>query len=283
MTHEDVVKIKRSLRQYWDRSADEYDRFHYTGRGEYSPLLWRQRYVERMLDAAGLPCGARVLDAGCGPGELLVSLANRGLDPWGVDISTSMVEIARARVSKLLSLSSDRIKVGDIEALPFESGSFSAAIAAGVIEYQKRDEPTLAEMNRVLKPGGYLILNVTNSLTYLNWLGRPYLWLRRQVPVVAAHRFITQRVMGKGPVPPLPNEGRTHTPGGFDRRLARTGFKKVDYNFFHFSPLPTPFDSVCRRWCDATGLRMESATQHAIAPWIAGGYLVMAQKVAERR
>jgi ubiquinone/menaquinone biosynthesis C-methylase UbiE len=234
-----------------------------------------------MLDRAKLPCGARVLDAGCGPGELLVRLAERGLDPWGIDISTSMVAIARDRMSTLRAPSAERIKVGDIEALPFASGHFDAAIAAGVIEYQKRDEPTLIEMNRVLKRDGYLILNVTNRLTYLNLVGRPYLWLRRQRPVVAVDRFIKKRVLGTGPVPPLPDEGRTHTPGGFDRRLARAGFKKVDYNFFHFSPLPPPLDSVFRAWCDATGLRMESASQHAMARWIAGGYLVMAQKVAD--
>lgn len=273
----DTIEIKNALRDHYDESATAYHQMHYTQRGKYSPLLFRQHYCEQMVEDANLPAGASVLDVGCGPGELLLSLARKGYEPWGIDISSSMVRTAR-EVARQASMPEDRVNEGDIEALGFEDGFFDAVIAAGVIEYQKDDDQSLHELYRVLKPRGVLILNVTNRFALLNLIDEPYRWLKRHGATRAIVGFIKSTVLRKGPLGELP-ERRTHNPGAFNRKLAESGFEVERHNYFHFSPLPTPLDSVFKRWCHDVGHRWESLTTRPVARWLAGGYLVTARKV----
>jgi SAM-dependent methyltransferase len=104
----------------------------------------------------------RVLDAGCGTGELAASLAGRlGVEAFGVDQSERMVELARAR-----GLAAE---VAAIEELPFPDGSFDAVIATWVLHFLRDLDSGLAELARVLRPGGRLVA-LTNSERHLEEL-----------------------------------------------------------------------------------------------------------------
>src|SRR5688572_19040771 len=166
--------IKSRLSSFYTSTAADYHRSHYIDPIAYSPLQWRQRYVEMMIDRLSLPRGARILDVGCGPGELIVSLLGRGFDVWGVDISQGMVDEAIKGVRSNGWPNFSQVAVGDIERLDFEANTFDVVVAAGVIEYQRTDDPALREMNRVLKPGGHVIINVTNGLSHLNFIDGAY-------------------------------------------------------------------------------------------------------------
>jgi ubiquinone/menaquinone biosynthesis C-methylase UbiE len=272
--HEDVTVIKARLVQLYGY-AREYHEQNYLNEGEYLPLRYRQLYIERMIEELRLVAGAKVLDVGCGPGELVLHLLRQGYDALGIDISPAMIQEAVGTLRSNGLDAANRFSVGDIEHLEFPDGFFDVVVAAGVIEYQKTDGPTLAEMNRVIKRGGHLILNVTNRYSYTTLFETPYRWLKKSSVGLATLGGI-KRLMGREEVHEFPDR-RTHSPAGFDRALSEFGFMKVRHNYFHFSPLPIPFDNLLRFLCQPVGRRMESFTSSPLGS-LGGGYLVMSRR-----
>ena len=111
------------------------------------------------LLARGLAASAgRVLDLGCGFGRHLVALRARGLDAWGLDRSRELL----ARVPAELS---GRIVRGDFRALPYRDRSFAAVVmlfsSFGYFD-DAGNAGALAELARVLAPGGVAVLDVMN-------------------------------------------------------------------------------------------------------------------------
>lgn len=125
----------------FDVAADAYDSFM----GRYSSQLSAQ-----MADLAGVRRGQRALDVGCGPGALTAELVARlGAEAVAaVDPSASFVEAARARHPGV------DVRQAGAEALPFEGGSFDAAIAQLVVHFMPDPVAGLAEMARVTRTGG---------------------------------------------------------------------------------------------------------------------------------
>lgn len=104
----------------------------------------------------------RVLEVGGGPGELAERLSARpGCEVVMVDVSSRMVELARAR--------GVNARVGDVQELPFESGAFDVALAAWMLFHVPDLDRGLAELARVLRPGGRLVA-VTNAKEHLQEL-----------------------------------------------------------------------------------------------------------------
>ncbi|WP_026116482.1 class I SAM-dependent methyltransferase [Nocardiopsis valliformis] len=122
----------------------------------------RNAYYERpaMLSLAGEVFGRRILDAGCGAGPLVAALGERGARVSGIDASASMVALARRRLGDEADL-----RVGDLaDPLPFADGAFDDVVASLVLHYLRDWGPTLAEMRRVLRPGGRLIASVNHPI-----------------------------------------------------------------------------------------------------------------------
>jgi SAM-dependent methyltransferase len=102
----------------------------------------------------------RVLEVGGGPGELSERMQKElGAEVSFLDISPRMVELARER-----GLAAE---VGDVQSLPFENGIFDTVVAAWMLYHVPDLDRGLAEMARVLRPGGALIA-VTNSILHLS-------------------------------------------------------------------------------------------------------------------
>jgi SAM-dependent methyltransferase len=100
-----------------------------------------------------------VLEVGCGPGEASERIARElGADVVAVDSSERMVDLARERDVDA--------RVGDVQTLPFEDGAFDCALAAWVLFHVADLDRALAELARVLRPGGRLVA-VTNSTRHL--------------------------------------------------------------------------------------------------------------------
>ena len=99
-----------------------------------------------------LPPEARILDAGCGSGRTLDDLATRGIVS-GLDLSEMAASAARVR-------GHEDIRVGRVEELPWQDGSFNLVTALDVIEHTQDDRLTLRELRRVTRPGGFAIITV---------------------------------------------------------------------------------------------------------------------------
>ncbi|MCO1661084.1 class I SAM-dependent methyltransferase [Pseudonocardia humida] len=109
-----------------------------------------------VLELAGDVTGRRILDAGCGAGPLSAALRDRGARVTGIDASAGMLEVARRRLGPDADL-----RVADLaEPLPFPDDSFDDVVASLVLHYLRDWGPTLAELRRVLVPGGRLIVSV---------------------------------------------------------------------------------------------------------------------------
>ena len=128
----------------------------YSARGDYHRSLdpdWEfyPTYIAKLaavrawLDA--LPARTRVLDAGCGEGVLVEEYAGR-LDIVGIDPHYT----------------SDRVRHGSVTALPYADASFDRALCLDVLEHLTFEEQprALAELHRVLVPGGELFVSVPN-------------------------------------------------------------------------------------------------------------------------
>ncbi|MBO0785947.1 MAG: class I SAM-dependent methyltransferase [Actinobacteria bacterium] len=116
-----------------------------------------------ILDLAGDVAGRRILDVGCGAGPLLESLRDRGAIVTGVDPSIKMLELARQRLGGDAALHQAGLGGGP---LPFPDGAFDDVIACLVLHYLKDWQEPLAELRRVLAPGGRLIVAVNHPFTY---------------------------------------------------------------------------------------------------------------------
>jgi SAM-dependent methyltransferase len=123
-------------------------------------------YYERpaMLALAGDVAGRRILDAGCGAGALFAALRDRGAVVTGIDKSARMVELARRRLGDDADLQVAALG----SPLPFPDDTFDDVTASLVLHYLEDWGPPLAELRRVLKPGGRLIVSVDHPfVTFL--------------------------------------------------------------------------------------------------------------------
>lgn len=117
---------------------------------------WRKKAINSLKDLKPL---SRILDVATGTGDLAI-LANKMLNVpvAGTDLTEGMIEIGRQKVAKLGLENEISLSKADSEALPFSDGEFDAVtVAFGVRNYAHLDKG-LAEMARVLRPGGRMVI-----------------------------------------------------------------------------------------------------------------------------
>jgi SAM-dependent methyltransferase len=112
----------------------------------------RRRIIGAELDRLPLPRPAEVLDAGCGSGRTLVELVQYGA-VRGVELDADVATVARDR-------DLGEIVQGRLEELPWADGTFDLITCLDVIEHTPDDRQTLAELLRVCRPGGFLLVTV---------------------------------------------------------------------------------------------------------------------------
>src|SRR4051812_36103442 len=145
------------IRSYFDDAAPEY----VSGRERQYSFLAQRALVLDMLPAH---C-ERILDAGCGPAVMANDLLERADEVWGVDAAEQMIALGVARMHDHPRRAHLHLSVGGVEALQFGPGAFDAVIAMGVLEYVLDAERVLAQMHRVLRPGGVLVLTVPSCVS----------------------------------------------------------------------------------------------------------------------
>lgn len=115
-----------------------------------------------------VPPGGRVLDLGCGTGPVLSELRKHGFVCTGLELSLDMIERARARL-RSMNLDDGDLHHGDCRRTPFADASFDAVVCLGVISYVEAYTEVLKEIERLLKPGGYVLLSFRNHFNRTLW------------------------------------------------------------------------------------------------------------------
>jgi ubiquinone/menaquinone biosynthesis C-methylase UbiE len=100
---------------------------------------------------------ARVLDLGCGGGHATFNLAPLAREITAYDLSQEMLEVV-ANAARERGLSNVKTRQGAVEALPFEDASFDAVVSRFSAHHWTSLDAALSEAERVLKPGGYLVM-----------------------------------------------------------------------------------------------------------------------------
>jgi demethylmenaquinone methyltransferase/2-methoxy-6-polyprenyl-1,4-benzoquinol methylase len=185
---------------------------------------WRRRAI-RLL---GLQSGDRVLDACGGTGDLAF-LALRAAGPDGLvvvcDFNRPMMDVGRERAARRGSAGRLRFVRGDAESLGFSDGSFDAVTVGFGLRNLVRPETGLAEMRRVLRPGGKLMI-LEFSVPTAAWARRLYgFYSFRLMPLLA--RLITGSA---GPFRYLAESIRVFPPPEeIAAAAARAGFTEVKF------------------------------------------------------
>jgi SAM-dependent methyltransferase len=131
----------------------------------------------RLVAHAGIRTGARVLDAACGTGVVAVTAARTGAHVTGLDLTPEL--LAAARLNAQTAQVSVEWHEGDVEALPFDTASFDVVVSQFGHMFAPRPEVAIAEMLRVLKPGG--------TIAFSTWppelcVGRTFVLTARYMP-----------------------------------------------------------------------------------------------------
>lgn len=139
------------------------------------------RFIKALALARDLR-GRRVLDVGCGRGELVIQSAMRGAEAWGIDYAQAAVRIAEEALAAIGDASlRDQMHLAqmDVKALEFTDGFFDRVFMLDVVEHLYPDELAEAfrELARVIRPGGLLILHtspnkVFETKVYPHWSRR---------------------------------------------------------------------------------------------------------------
>jgi SAM-dependent methyltransferase len=145
--------VRSSEKRHWDdfwSSSPEMDDV-YANDGRLVAFL-----VSR-VDVAG----KRILEVGAGTGRDSLELAGRGADVWTVDFSDQSLRLIRQAAGERV-----RIVCGDALSLPFADACFDVVFHQGLLEHFRAPLELLRENHRVLKPGGYLLVDVPQRYHY---------------------------------------------------------------------------------------------------------------------
>jgi SAM-dependent methyltransferase len=156
------------------------------------------RMTEATLERAAPGPGGRVLDVASGFGQDSMALAARGARVIGAEPSARMTGWARLQSAKVPENPPLWVR-GWGDALPFADGSFDAVLCKGAIDHFDRPDLAIAEMARVTRPQGRVVLAIANFESFAcraaraaddlreDWLGRPAPRGRRHYDVPADH------------------------------------------------------------------------------------------------
>lgn len=268
----------RQIQSYYDVQAKNYNELFFDHPGSYPTLLYRQAHILNWIRQLSLPRPFLLADLGCGTGDLLKELVDEDCTLYGLDFSEEMVDIARKKNSVGIANGKVDVLQGDVEHLPdaLLQKQFDVVILSGVIEYLSSDDLWLASVQRILKKGGYLIVNVTNPYCIRRITQGPFERMKKWSLFRKAGNFIKSQVFKKGPLHYFDFTIRLHAPGQFDQLMQKHQFVKKRHRYFDFACLPYPFDKAFERFTLPWKKRMELVEDGKQSIW-GGGYIGLYQ------
>jgi ubiquinone/menaquinone biosynthesis C-methylase UbiE len=164
-----------AIRDYWNERIHDLEiARHPVGTKKFFKELDAYRfekldYLPRVVDFTAYR-GRKLLEIGCGVGLDLVRFARGGANATGIDLAAVSIDLAKKNFA--FQRMTGSLQVMDGEHLEFDNESFDVVYAHGVLQYTANIEKMIAEIKRVLKPGGEAILMVYNRYSWLNFMSK---------------------------------------------------------------------------------------------------------------
>lgn len=228
---------KRKVRGAFDAiAADKAWEALYSGEIGYRSyrFMSRRRAVEELLEPHAI---GKVLDLGCGTGDLSPYFVRKNVSYIGLDISSEMTARAHVNYSASVRSGAANFLVGDCENLAFDDASFDIVIAVGLIEYFSDPSKALGEIRRVTKRRGVAVITVPHNNCLNN----------RFVDIFAPVRDVLIPVYARVTGAPLARMKHIvhhrHVPAEFDSMMREASFRKLAerYTNFHFLFYPLEY------------------------------------------
>ncbi len=122
---------------------------------KFAPLeVVTMQCAAHLVRFAGVEAGMKLLDVGCGTGVVAVTAARSGAEVQAIDLTPQLLD--RARENCQIARVQVSLQEGDVEELPFADGQFDVVLSQFAHIFAPRPEVAIAEMLRVVKPGGIL-------------------------------------------------------------------------------------------------------------------------------
>jgi SAM-dependent methyltransferase len=258
----------------WQRVADKYD-------STWSNAT--RQFIGPLLDAAGVSGKMSILDVGCGPGYVSGAAAERGAVSTGLDFSEQMISIAKKMFPGI------EFRQGDAQNIPFDDGTFDAAVANFSLLHVAEPERAMSEAARVLKSGG--------KFGFTTWAkASENAFIKLVDDAIQAHANL------EVDIPPGPPHYLFENEEGFRRALEGAGFDGGSMRFkLHRTEWTVPsarfvFEAELNAGVRTAGLlarqtpdalrKIQSAIEKSVARYKKGdgfaipkaGYIVSAQK-----
>ena len=189
---ESTATIKAEVKAFWNRQSCE---TQYATSGKFTREYFEQIEQWRYADQPYIHsfaqftryCGKRVLEVGFGAGTDFIQWLRAGAIASGVDLTEEALENLTHRIRIYDLPAPEALKVADAENLPFADNSFDLGYSWGVLHHTPNTEKAIAELVRVVRPGGEIKLMLYNRhslCAYRCWVkqallrGRPWKSLR---------------------------------------------------------------------------------------------------------
>ncbi len=171
--HSDTVKA------HFDRYAQRWsDLYHQPQIANDMVLLNRKDTAVAFL-CQYLKPGSKILDAGCGAGVVSMDVVQKGFFVHGMDLSKKMLELCERNFSQSsIPPSKYCFTLGNVTDIDFPESSFDGILALGFLEYQEDESKALDSFQKLLRPGGILVLSGPIKLTISNLFGLAKIYFR---------------------------------------------------------------------------------------------------------
>jgi ubiquinone/menaquinone biosynthesis C-methylase UbiE len=166
-----VTLAAKDVRRLFNRKACSWQS-KYGRSGKLNARL--EQFTVRLSELSPPP--ARILDLGCGTGDMAAAFGRMGYHVTACDIAGEMIDIARGMHTG--SAVEWICLKPDWRVLPFADCSFDGIVASSVFEYLIDVQLVATELSRVLRPGGILLLTVPNPFSYVRRLEG---WFRKML------------------------------------------------------------------------------------------------------